>query len=124
RTLKQSILNCFMRPSFTTFSKEEMTRIEYVHFKGFLHRDIKPDNFLMGLGRKANQVYIIDFGLAKRYRDSTTNRHIPYRENKNLTGTACYASCNTHLGIAHLSSWNLFHFQMLKELKEQNRSFT
>ncbi|XP_031476173.1 casein kinase 1-like protein 3 [Nymphaea colorata] len=76
-----------------------ITRIEYVHSKGFLHRDIKPDNFLMGLGKKANQVYIIDFGLAKRYRDSTTNRHIPYRENKNLTGTARYASCNTHLGI-------------------------
>ncbi|XP_061357976.1 casein kinase 1-like protein 3 isoform X2 [Gastrolobium bilobum] len=76
-----------------------MARIEYVHSKGFLHRDVKPDNFLMGLGRKANQVYVIDFGLAKRYRDSTTNRHIPYRENKNLTGTARYASCNTHLGI-------------------------
>ncbi|CAK8579520.1 unnamed protein product [Lathyrus sativus] len=76
-----------------------ITRIEYVHSKGYLHRDIKPDNFLMGLGRKANQVYIIDFGLAKRYRDSTSNRHIPYRENKNLTGTARYASCNTHLGI-------------------------
>ncbi|XP_012572150.1 casein kinase 1-like protein 3 [Cicer arietinum] len=76
-----------------------ITRIEYVHSKGYLHRDIKPDNFLMGLGRKANQVYMIDFGLAKRYRDSATNRHIPYRENKNLTGTARYASCNTHLGI-------------------------
>ncbi|KAH6779015.1 casein kinase I-like 3 [Perilla frutescens var. hirtella] len=76
-----------------------ITRIEFVHSKGLLHRDIKPDNFLMGLGRKANQVYIIDFGLAKRYRDSTSNRHIPYRENKNLTGTARYASCNTHLGI-------------------------
>ncbi|KAI3694777.1 hypothetical protein L1987_77757 [Smallanthus sonchifolius] len=54
----------------------------------------------MGLSRKANQVYIIDFGLAKRYRDATTHRHIPYRGNKNLTGTTRYASCNTHLGIA------------------------
>ncbi|KAH0848426.1 hypothetical protein HID58_090471 [Brassica napus] len=66
--------------------------------RSFLHRDIKPDNFLMGLGRRANQVYIIDFGLAKKYRDSN-HQHIPYRENKNLTGTARYASMNTHLGI-------------------------
>ncbi len=57
------------------------------------------DNFLMGLGRKGNLVYIIDFGLAKKYRDARTHQHIPYRENKNLTGTARYASINTHLGI-------------------------
>ncbi|KAI7724502.1 hypothetical protein M8C21_028983 [Ambrosia artemisiifolia] len=76
-----------------------INRIEFVHSKSFLHRDIKPDNFLMGLGRRANQVYIIDFGLAKKYRDTTTHQHIPYRDNKNLTGTARYASMNTHLGI-------------------------
>ncbi|KAK1408543.1 hypothetical protein QVD17_40409 [Tagetes erecta] len=76
-----------------------INRIEFVHSKSFLHRDIKPDNFLMGLGRRANQVYIIDFGLVKKYRDTTTHQHIPYRDNKNLTGTARYASMNTHLGI-------------------------
>ncbi|GAB2269220.1 Casein kinase 1-like protein 1 [Dionaea muscipula] len=76
-----------------------INRVEFVHSKSFLHRDIKPDNFLMGLGRRANQVYMIDFGLAKKYRDSSTHQHIPYRENKNLTGTARYASMNTHLGI-------------------------
>ena len=74
-------------------------RIEYVHSKSFIHRDIKPDNFLMGLGKRANQVNLIDFGLAKKYRDPKTYQHIPYRENKNLTGTARYASINTHLGI-------------------------
>ncbi|XP_050232837.1 casein kinase 1-like protein 2 [Mercurialis annua] len=76
-----------------------INRVEFVHSKSFLHRDIKPDNFLMGLGRRANQVYVIDFGLAKKYRDTSTHQHIPYRENKNLTGTARYASMNTHLGI-------------------------
>uniref|UniRef100_A0A2P2M904 non-specific serine/threonine protein kinase n=2 Tax=Rhizophora mucronata TaxID=61149 RepID=A0A2P2M904_RHIMU len=76
-----------------------INRVEYMHSRGFLHRDIKPDNFLMGLGRKANQVYAIDFGLAKKYRDLQTHKHIPYRENKNLTGTARYASVNTHLGV-------------------------
>ena len=77
----------------------QISRIEYVHTKSFIHRDIKPDNFLMGLGKRANQVNIIDFGLAKKYRDPKTHIHIPYRENKNLTGTARYASINTHLGI-------------------------
>ncbi|ABN66367.2 casein kinase I [Scheffersomyces stipitis CBS 6054] len=74
-------------------------RIEYIHARCFIHRDIKPDNFLMGIGRRGSQVNVIDFGLAKKYRDPRTHLHIPYRENKNLTGTARYASVNTHLGI-------------------------
>jgi serine/threonine protein kinase len=75
-----------------------LSRIEYIHTRQFLHRDIKPDNFLMGTGKKQAKVYIIDFGLAKRYLDKN-GKHIPYKENKNLTGTARYASINTHLGI-------------------------
>ncbi|XP_078428144.1 casein kinase 1-like protein 12 [Wolffia australiana] len=85
--------------SVLMLADQMINRIEYIHSKSFLHRDIKPDNFLMGLGRRANQVYIIDFGLAKKYRDTSTHQHIPYKENKSLTGTARYASMNTHLGI-------------------------
>lgn len=83
----------------------QISRIEYIHSKNFIHRDVKPDNFLMGLGKKGNLVYIIDFGLAKKYRDARTHQHIPYRENKNLTGTARYASINTHLGIGEPCRW-------------------
>ncbi|CAB0045031.1 unnamed protein product [Trichogramma brassicae] len=74
-------------------------RIEFVHCKHFIHRDIKPDNFLMGIGRHCNKLFLIDFGLAKKFRDSRTRMHISYREDKNLTGTARYASINAHLGI-------------------------
>ena len=56
----------------------------------------------MGLGRKANWVSIIDFGLSKRYRDSRTSQHIAFRDGKQLTGTVRYSSINTHLGYGTL----------------------
>jgi serine/threonine protein kinase len=76
-----------------------LSRIEFLHEKGFIHRDIKPENFVIGLNDKSSTVYVIDFGLAKRYKDKNTGQHIPYRENRHLIGTARYASLNAHLGI-------------------------
>ena len=76
-----------------------LCRLEIIHTKCYIHRDIKPDNFLMGRGSRKHMVYVIDFGLAKMFRDPRTHRHIPFREGKNLTGTARYASINTHAGI-------------------------
>ena len=75
-----------------------LSRIEFIHSRYFLHRDIKPDNFIIGLGKRQHLIYVIDFGLAKRYRDARSGEHIPYREGKSLTGTARYASLDTHLG--------------------------
>ena len=76
-----------------------LNRIEYLHEKGFIHRDLKPENFLMGLNENSNTLYLIDYGLSKRYKEKGTTSHIQYRENRNLIGTARYASINAHLGI-------------------------
>ncbi|CAD7952959.1 unnamed protein product [Amoebophrya sp. A25] len=76
-----------------------LSRIEDMHAAGFIHRDIKPENFLIGRADKQNTVHIIDFGLSKKYCDGRTHDHIPYKDNKSLTGTARYASINAHRGV-------------------------
>ena len=69
-------------------------RIEFVHSKKIIHRDIKPDNFVMGRCLKSHIVYILDFGLSKEYWSFTHKRHIPFIKGKKLTGTARYDSIN------------------------------
>ena len=76
-----------------------LNRIEYIHKHHFVHRDIKPENFCIGTEEKTNVIYLIDYGLSKRYKNSKNHQHIPYREGRALVGTARYVSINTHLGI-------------------------
>ena len=99
-SLEDLFTKCNRKLSLSTtlnLAQQMISRIEYVHSKNFIHRDIKPDNFLIGREHK-NVVYVIDFGLAKKFKDSRTNQHIPYRDGKSLTGTARYASLNAHEG--------------------------
>ena len=89
----------FSLKTMIMLTDQMISRLQYLHVKNYIHRDVKPDNFLMGLRGKSNILYVIDFGLSKKYWDPKTHQHIPYKENKNLTGTARYASINAHLGI-------------------------
>ena len=75
-----------------------LDRLEFIHSKNIIHRDIKPDNFVLGLDNKSHIIYILDFGLSKKFRSSRTHQHIKFSVNKKLTGTARYASINALRG--------------------------
>ncbi|KAJ6492578.1 kinase-like protein [Mycena vitilis] len=73
--------------------------IEDIHSRCFIHRGIKPANFVMGMGKRCHEVNVIDFGLAKKFRDPKTHLHILYRDNRSRSGTLEYLSIATHLGV-------------------------
>ena len=75
-------------------------RLEYIHSKRVIHQDIKPENFLMGIGRHGNQVYVTDLGLATERRNTEEKIDNARPRNLNLIGTARFASINGHLGVS------------------------
>ena len=88
----------FSLKTICEISNQTISRLEYIHNKNIIHRDIKPENFLIGINNNKNILYLIDYGLSKKYKNKK-GFHIPYIEGKKLIGTIKYISINTLLGI-------------------------
>ncbi|CAK9021942.1 unnamed protein product [Durusdinium trenchii] len=82
----------FSLKTLLMLAAQMLDRLAYLHSKEYCHRDVKPENFLIGLGERCNVVHLIDFGLSKKRRDK------PRAEQKSLTGTTRYASTRAHRG--------------------------
>lgn len=95
-------------------------RLEYIHSKDFIHRDVKPENFLMGTGRHGNQVYVTDLGLATERREVQIKTDPTDAPKRHLIGTARFASINGHLGICKFPSL-ILSAQILNTISVQDR---
>ena len=85
----------FSLKTILLLADQAISRLQYIHSKGFLNRDIRPDNLLIGVSRQGNTLFAIDFGLAKELEDAERNKHA---EGLALGGTRRYASINNHNG--------------------------
>ena len=98
----EDIFNSYGKPfslkTVCVLGIEMIKRIQYIHSKYYIHRDIKPDNFMVGRGQNEKKIYIIDFGLAKKYYSVSKAQHIKFITGKNLIGTARYCGRNAHRG--------------------------
>ena len=98
----EDIFNSYGKPfslkTVCVLGIEMIKRIRYIHSKFYIHRDIKPDNFMTGRGENEKKIYIIDFGLAKKYYSVSRAQHIKFVTGKHLIGTARYCGRNAHRG--------------------------
>jgi len=100
RSLEDRMQQCGKRlspQSCVLIIDQILRRLEFLHSLGLIHRDIKPENFMFGIGRRVHVLYLIDFGLGRRY--WREKQHAPMRTLQSLTGTARYASINAHKGM-------------------------
>jgi serine/threonine protein kinase len=93
------LVNKYGRLSIKTVLRlgtQMIERLETLHGHYLIHRDIKPDNFMINISDKTNKIFLIDFGFCKRY--NYEGNHIEFKMNKTLIGTPNYVSLNVHKG--------------------------
>ena len=83
----------------TLISIQILERIKYIHNKNIIHCDICPNNFVLGIGRFQNIIYMTNFNSAKRYKDKNTLEHIKYKLSNNFRGNYIFASVNALRGV-------------------------
>jgi len=79
--------------------KQLIERLKIIHKEGIIHRDLKPENLLVNKNIRNGLIYLIDYGLSKKYKDAKNDMHIPFKNERPITGTIRYISINTHKGF-------------------------
>jgi serine/threonine protein kinase len=77
----------------------QISRLQHIHTRNFIHRDLKPRNVLIGVRNNAHIIYLVDFSLSKQYRDPNTHVHVMPGHTTSFIGTPAFASINSHLGL-------------------------
>ena len=96
---KQMVLSPCSRSTLLFTSHSKLLVLKSLHDRHYVHLDVKPDNFMMGTGNRSSQVFLIDFGLTRLFRNPATHKHITQVKGLDITGTVCYSSINSHLGL-------------------------
>ena len=93
KTKKFTLKTCLMT------LRQIIERLKIIHKEGIIHRDLKPENLLVTKNIRDGLIYLIDYGLSKKYKDIKNDMHIPFKNDRPITGTIRYISINTHKGF-------------------------
>ena len=92
------VINCPRQRGRLNSHFFQLKALECIHSRFIVHRDVKPDNFVFGRDADEENLFIVDFGLSRRYRHPHTLEHAPFYEGGHFAGTSRFASLSAHEG--------------------------